>query len=106
MPELPDVEAYVSCLAPRIVGRRLECIRPLRPFVLCSVAPPLEEAAGRSVLSAARLGKRVAYASNESNYCPACQTGGKLLADRTLSRLLERDWPRTLEELEALKQAR
>lgn len=300
MPELPDVEAYVSCLAPRIVGQRLERVRLLRPFVLRSVAPPLEDAAGRSVLSVARLGKRVViglagdlflvlhlmiagrlrwrepgkaipkklglaafdfssgtllmteagsikraalhlaagkaglqahdrgglepleadlaafraaltrenhtlkrsltdprlfsgignaysdeilhaaglsplaltqrlsdaeiarlhaatqntlrdwtvrlrqevgdgfpekvtafrpgmavhgrygkpcpacsgpvqrivYASNESNYCPACQTGGKLLADRALSRLLKRDWPRTLEELEALKQAR
>ena len=300
MPELPDVETYVSCLAPRVVGQRLERIRLLRPFVLRSVAPPLEDAAGRSVLSVARLGKRVViglagdlflvlhlmiagrlrwrergkaipkklglaafdfqsgtllmteagsikraalhlaagkaglqahdrgglepleadlaafraaltrenhtlkrsltdprlfsgignaysdeilhaaglsplaltqrladaeiarlhaatqntlrdwtgrlrleagdgfpekvtafrdgmavhgrygkpcptcggpvqrivYASNESNYCPACQTGGRLLADRALSRLLKRDWPRTLEELEALKEVR
>ena len=300
MPELPDVETYVSCLAPRIVGQRLERVRLLRPFVLRSVAPPLEDTAGRSVLSVARLGKRVViglagdlflvlhlmiagrlrwrepgkaipkklglaafdfsggtllmteagsikraalhlaagkaglqahdrgglepletdvaafraaltrenhtlkrsltdprlfsgignaysdeilhaaglsplaltqrltdaeigrlhaatqktlrdwtgrlrleagdgfpekvtafrdgmavhgrygkpcpacggpvqrivYASNESNYCPACQTGGKLLADRALSRLLKRDWPRTLEELEALKEER
>jgi formamidopyrimidine-DNA glycosylase len=48
--------------------------------------------------------QRIRYASNETNYCPACQTGGKLLADRSLSRLLREDWPRTLEELEALKQ--
>ncbi len=48
--------------------------------------------------------QRIRYASNETNYCPACQTGGKLLADRGLSRLLREDWPRTLEELEALKQ--
>jgi len=47
--------------------------------------------------------QRIRYASNETNYCPACQTGGKLLADRGLSRLLKQDWPRTLEELEALK---
>ncbi len=47
--------------------------------------------------------QRIRYASNETNYCPACQTGGKLLADRGLSRLLREDWPRTLEELEALK---
>ena len=300
MPELPDVETYVSCLAPRVVGQRLERIRLLRPFVLRSVTPPLDDASGRSVLSVARLGKRVViglagdlflvlhlmiagrlrwrergkaipkklglaafdfssgtllmteagsikraalhlaagkaglqahdrgglepleadsaafrkaltrenhtlkrsltdprlfagignaysdeilhaaglsplaltqrltdteidrlhaatqktlrdwtgrlqreagdgfpekvtafrngmavhgrygkpcptcggpvqrivYASNESNYCPTCQTGGRLLADRALSRLLKRDWPRTLEELEALKQAR
>ncbi|HUB82147.1 MAG TPA: DNA-formamidopyrimidine glycosylase family protein [Bryobacteraceae bacterium] len=47
--------------------------------------------------------QRIRYAANETNYCPACQTGGKLLADRALSRLLREDWPRTLEELEALK---
>jgi len=44
--------------------------------------------------------QRIAYASNEANYCVACQTGGRLLADRSLSRLLRDDWPRTLEELE------
>ena len=46
--------------------------------------------------------QRIRYASNETNYCPQCQTGGKLLADRSLSRLLKDDWPRTLEELESL----
>ena len=46
--------------------------------------------------------QRIRYAANETNYCPACQTGGKLLADRALSRLLREDWPRTLEELELL----
>jgi formamidopyrimidine-DNA glycosylase len=44
--------------------------------------------------------QRIRYATNETNYCPACQTGGKLLADRALSRLLKADWPRTVEELE------
>ncbi|MBV9504568.1 MAG: formamidopyrimidine-DNA glycosylase [Acidobacteriia bacterium] len=48
--------------------------------------------------------QRIRYAANETNYCPVCQTGGKLLADRSLSRLLREDWPRTIEELEALKQ--
>ena len=47
--------------------------------------------------------QRIRYAANETNYCPTCQTGGKLLADRALSRLLGEDWPRSLEELEALK---
>ena len=47
--------------------------------------------------------QRIRYADNETNYCPQCQTGGRLLADRALSRLLKSDWPRTLEELEALK---
>jgi formamidopyrimidine-DNA glycosylase len=46
--------------------------------------------------------QRIRHASNETNYCPACQTGGRLLADRALSRLLREDWPRTPEELEAL----
>ena len=44
--------------------------------------------------------QRIVYAENEANYCPACQTGGRLLADRALSRLLKQDWPRTLEEME------
>lgn len=44
--------------------------------------------------------QRIVYASNETNYCASCQTGGKLLADRSLSRLLKKDWPKTLEELE------
>src|SRR5579862_7790870 len=47
--------------------------------------------------------QRIRYASNETNYCARCQTGGKLLADRALSRLLREDWPRTLEELEERK---
>ena len=47
--------------------------------------------------------QRIRYADNETNYCVRCQTGGKLLADRGLSRLLGSDWPKTLEELEALK---
>ena len=47
--------------------------------------------------------QRIRYAGNETNYCARCQTGGKVLADRGLSRLLGSDWPRTLEELEALK---
>jgi formamidopyrimidine-DNA glycosylase len=46
---------------------------------------------------------RIRYADKETNYCARCQTGGKVLADRSLSRLLRSDWPRTLDELEALK---
>lgn len=55
-----------------------------------------------------RCGKsvmRIRYADNETNYCPTCQTGGKLLADRGLSRLLKGDWPKTLDELEARRKA-
>jgi formamidopyrimidine-DNA glycosylase len=47
--------------------------------------------------------QRIRYADNETNYCARCQTGGKLLADRSLSRLLKSDWPRTLDALESLK---
>ena len=47
--------------------------------------------------------QRIVYATRETNYCPECQTGGRLLADRALSRLLRQDWPRKLEDLEALK---
>jgi len=50
--------------------------------------------------------QRIVYAANEANYCPTCQTGGRLLADRALSRLLKTDWPRTLEELEHRRTAR
>ena len=46
--------------------------------------------------------QRIRYANNETNYCPKCQTGGRLLADRALSRLMKQDWPRTLEELESM----
>jgi formamidopyrimidine-DNA glycosylase len=48
--------------------------------------------------------QRIRYAKNETNYCPKCQTGGKLLADRALSRLLREDWPRTPEEMELMKE--
>ncbi len=47
--------------------------------------------------------QRIRYAANETNYCPNCQTGGRLLADRSLSRLLREDWPKSPEELEMLK---
>jgi formamidopyrimidine-DNA glycosylase len=61
---------------------------------------------GRYKLPCPRCGEpvlRIRYADNETNYCARCQTGGKVLADRGLSRLLGADWPRTLDELEALK---
>jgi formamidopyrimidine-DNA glycosylase len=50
--------------------------------------------------------QRIVYASRETNYCATCQTEGKLLADRALSRLLKQDWPKSLEELESYKAAR
>lgn len=50
--------------------------------------------------------QRIVYAQNETNYCARCQTGGKLLADRALSRLLKQDWPRTIEEMEEMRAPR
>ena len=50
--------------------------------------------------------QRIVYAENEADYCPTCQTGGRLLADRAMSRLLKGEWPRTLKELEGLMEAR
>ena len=47
--------------------------------------------------------QRIRYADNETNYCPRCQTDGKLLADRSLSRLLKSDWPKSIDELERLR---
>jgi formamidopyrimidine-DNA glycosylase len=47
--------------------------------------------------------QRIRYADNETSYCAKCQTGGRVLADRALSKLLGKDWPRTLDELEALR---
>jgi len=61
---------------------------------------------GRPCPDCATPVQRIAYADNETNYCPECQTGGKLLADRVLSRLVKEDWPRSLEELEERKRAR
>jgi formamidopyrimidine-DNA glycosylase len=50
--------------------------------------------------------QRIVHAANETNYCPRCQTGGRILADRALSRLLKADWPRSLEELEEARRKR
>jgi formamidopyrimidine-DNA glycosylase len=47
--------------------------------------------------------QRIVYAENECNYCPRCQTGGRVLADRALSRLLKDDWPRTIEAMEEME---
>ena len=62
MPELPDVELYLSALRPRIVGRRLERVRLVTPFLLRSVHPPLDEAVGRIVAGVRRIGKRIVWA--------------------------------------------
>ena len=61
---------------------------------------------GKPCPACGTLIQRIQYATNEANYCPTCQTGGKLLADRGLSRLLKDDWPKSLEELERFKETR
>ncbi len=55
---------------------------------------------GKPCLACGTPIQRIRYAANEANYCPTCQTDGKLLADRSLSRLLREDWPRSLEDME------
>ena len=59
MPELPDVELYISALRPRIVGQTIRAIRLATPFLLRSVDPPLPLAEGRRVVGIARMGKRI-----------------------------------------------
>src|SRR2546425_4830941 len=59
MPELPDIETYLSALGPRILGQRLETVRIASPFLLRTVDPPVTEVAGRAVADLRRLGKRV-----------------------------------------------
>jgi formamidopyrimidine-DNA glycosylase len=58
---------------------------------------------GNPCPSCATKVQRIRYADNETNYCPRCQTGGRLLADRALSRLLKKDWPKSVDELEVLQ---
>ena len=65
MPELPDVEAYLAALRPRILGARLERVRLASPFVLRSVDPPLAAVSGRTVRGLRRLGKRLVIALEE-----------------------------------------
>ena len=62
MPELPDILAYLAALTPRIAGKRLEAVRLGNPFLLRSIAPPLSEAEGRTVVGVERIGKRIVFA--------------------------------------------
>lgn len=97
MPELPDVALYVEHLTRRLAGRTVERVRVASPFHLRTVDPPLSASEGKTIRGFRRL---------EAKDCATCQTGGRLLADRALSRLLKDDWPRTLEELEEAKAVR
>jgi formamidopyrimidine-DNA glycosylase len=73
MPELPDLQVYMERLDGRFGKPCPACGAPVQ---------------------------RIRYADNETNYCARCQTGGKVLADRSLSRLLRKSWPRNIDELE------
>ncbi|HEY1100225.1 MAG TPA: zinc finger domain-containing protein, partial [Myxococcota bacterium] len=84
---------------------RADTSTPLGPEKMTAFRPEMA-AHGKADQPCPRCGspiQRIAMADNESNYCATCQTGGRLLADRALSRLLKDDFPRTLDELEALK---
>src|SRR5687767_12500122 len=97
MPELPDVEVYLTDWTERLRAESGDGF------------PEKVTAFREDMAVHGRFGKpcpicgtpvqRLVYADNEANYCPTCQTGGLLLADRALSQLLKKDWPRTLEEL-------
>ncbi len=92
-----SLEEWTDRLRAEAAGKFPEKVTAFRPEMAVH---------GRYGLPCPRCGtkvQRIRYASNETNYCPSCQTGGKLLADRGLSRLLRQDWPRTLEELEELR---
>ena len=84
-----------------------EATQILSPGMGAPAAPAYEDRTQQAIVTSCPVCgtpvQRLVYAENEANYCPGCQTGGRLLADRALSRLLKDDWPRTLEELEARK---
>jgi formamidopyrimidine-DNA glycosylase len=127
VPELPDVVVYLERMNALVGDAVLKRVRIANPFVLRSVDPtdewterlrgevgegfPEKVTAFRSGMAVhGRFRKpcpvcgapvqRIVYASNECNYCARCQTGGKLLADRALSRLLKKNWPRTIDDIE------
>lgn len=75
MPELPDINSYLEKIDARSRDQALGNIRVSKACPVCNTTA-----------------QRIRYKSNESKYCPKCQSGGRLLADRSLSRLLEKGW--------------
>ncbi len=109
MPELPDIIVYIEALQQRVVGQSLYGVRLAHPFLLRTAEPPLSLVKNKRVIGLRRLGKRIAIGLEGELWLVMhlmiagrlhCQTGGRLLADRALSRLLKSDWPRTIDELE------
>lgn len=94
MPELPDILLYQQALADRIVDAFREKVTAFRDGMA------VHGRFGKPCLVCGIEVQRIRYADNETNYCPPCQTDGKVLADRSLSRLLKNDWPRRIEDLE------
>ena len=98
MPELPDIVVYLEALEARIRGAARD--RFPEKVTAFREGMAVHSRYGKPCPRCGAKVQRIRYASNETNYCPQCQTGGKLLADRALSRLLKQDWPRSLEEMD------
>jgi formamidopyrimidine-DNA glycosylase len=100
MPELPDILLYVRALQQRLRLQLQEGDRfPERVTAFRDEMAVHGKFGSRCPQCNAPI-QRIRYADNECNYCPGCQTEGRILADRSLSRLLKDDWPRSLDELE------
>ena len=131
MPELPDVTVYRERLQAILAGQSLASVRIRSPFLLRSVAPPIDALVGRTLQHVERLGKRLVFDFGDAHFLVlhlriagrlqwhprSKKLGGRidlaafdfpvgtLLADRGLSQLLKRDWPKTLDELEERRRA-
>jgi len=90
------LEGWTARLIAEAAGRWPEKVTAFRPGMA------VHGRFGRPCPACGTAVQRIRHAANETNYCPRCQTGGRALADRALSRLLKRDWPRSIEELERL----
>ena len=106
MPEIPDIVLYVNSLDRLLRSQTIESLIVRSPFVVRTVDPPIDAITGQRIESFSRIGKRVCWHLNDDHYCPGCQTEGRILADRSLSRLLKDDWPKTLDDLEEMRDAK
>jgi formamidopyrimidine-DNA glycosylase len=108
MPELPDVVLYVESLDRLLGGETIQDVRVRSPFVMRTfdlVSFKTRLCDGRHTLKRALADPKrfdgIGNAYGECNYCPGCQTEGRILSDRSLARLLKDDWPKTLDDLES-----
>jgi formamidopyrimidine-DNA glycosylase len=106
VPELPELVVYAEALARRVVGERLERLRREagdgfpEHVTAFRAGMAVHGRYGQPCPECGAPVQRIVFAGRQVNYCARCQTGGRLLADRALSRLLKGEWPRSLEELE------